>query len=154
MALVVLFAIALKKHNKELAKIERIPEVALTTINGEEVLLAESKPGWRTAILFFSHDCEFCRKEIEGIIVFKDTFLNTNWIFVTMSPREELDYFLMEFPLENIDGAKVCVENFPELAMALHVTSPPSLFIYNSDGYIEHYKRGVVSIRTILEWLK
>lgn len=154
MALGGLFAVALRKHNAERTKIERIPEIILTTIDGEEFSLAEMNPGRKVAILFFSPDCEFCRKEVEGIIASKDSFVGVEWVFVTIAPHEELDIFLQEYPLNAIEDTKICIEEFPELFLALDVTAPPSIFIYNSDGHIEHYKRGAVSIRTILEWLK
>jgi len=153
-ALGTLFTVALVKHNAELDKIESIPNINLTTIDGEGFCLSENTQCRHTAILFFSTDCEFCRKEIEGIINARETLSGVNWIFVTISVFEELDSFMHEYPLFKIENAKICIEEYPELHMALDVSSPPSLFIYDSNGHIEYYKRGAVSINTILEWLK
>lgn len=153
-ALSILFAFALKKHNYELNKIELLPDISLTTIDGEEFSLTASRSERKTAILFFSTDCEFCRKEIKGIIAAKETFLGIDWVFVTISSKEDVDAFLIECPLDIIDGAKVCIEESPDFLFALNITSPPSLFIYDVNGRLENYSRGAISIQTILEWLK
>ena len=152
-ALVILFISALHKHNEKAEKIEHIPDASLITIDGEEFSLTEMRRGQKTALLFFSPDCEFCQKEIEGIIENKDTFPNVKWVFVTLPAREELDDFLSEYPLGSIPDAKVCIADEPQLYIALNVTAPPTLFIYGSDEHLEHYSRGAVSIKTILEWL-
>lgn len=144
---------ALRKHNEKLKKIERIPVFTLVTIGGEEFSLTEQKRGRRTALLFFSPDCEYCRKEIEGIVANRDSFEKTDWVFITLAPEGDLHEFLLEYPLESIPGAKVVREEWPELYLALDVTAPPTLFIYDSDGRLDHYSRGAVSIKTILEWL-
>lgn len=154
MALVVMFLLALKKHNAEMAKIERIPNTTLFTIEGETFFLAETQPEHKKAIMFFSTDCEFCRKEIEGIIALKDLFSDIEWVFVTISSIENLEPFLNEYPLHSIPGAKVCVEDFPDLFISMNVTAPPVLFIYDALGNLEHYNYGSVSIKTIQEWLK
>lgn len=144
---------ALMKHNEKAEKIERIPEITLVTIDGVEFPLAERKRGRRAALLFFSPDCEYCRKEIEGIVANRDSFEKTDWVFITLAPEGDLHEFLLEYPLESVPGAKVVREEWPELFLALDVTAPPTLFIYDSDGRLEHFSRGAVSIKTILEWL-
>lgn len=153
-ALVCMFFGALVKHNSEMARIERIPNLALATIDGEVLSLSELTSGQKTAILFFSPDCEFCKKEIDGIIAERNTLSCIQWVFVTISSYEDLSSFLTKFQLNIIPGAKICIEEYPELHMALGVTSPPSLFIYDTNGKLEHYRRGAVSIKTILEWLR
>ena len=104
--------------------------------------------------MFFSPDCEFCRQELKGIIDNRKSFRNVDWVFVTLSPQEELEEFLLEYPLQSVPEARICIEEWPELFGALDVTAPPSIFIYDAEGLLEHYKRGAVSIKTILEWLK
>lgn len=153
-ALGVLLAIGFRKHNEKQASIRHIPDITINTIEGDTFSLSETRPGRKTAILFFSTDCEFCRKEIEGIIAAKEMHDGIEWVFVTISPLDDLESFLIDYPLESIPGAKVCREDYPELHITMNVTAPPSLFIYDADGDIEHYKRGAVSIKTILEWLK
>lgn len=150
----VLFFVALQKHNAKTTKIEKLPACSLVTIEAEEFSLATLKPERKTAIMFFSTDCEFCRKEIEGVIANRDLFNGIVWVFVTLSPREELDLFLSKYPLYLIPDAKVCVEEWPEVFLTFDVVAPPSIFIYDRDGNLEHYKHGAVSINTIMEWFR
>lgn len=63
MALGALFFFALKKHNAEMGNIRNLPEMTLVTIDGHEFQLSETRSGRKTAIMFFSPDCEFCRQE-------------------------------------------------------------------------------------------
>lgn len=152
-AMGILFLCALKKHNGQLAKIAHVPDVALITVDEHEFNLSELRSGRKMALLFFSPDCEFCKKELKGILSQKGKFDGVDWVFVTIAPIEELMSFLSEYPLGSILGAKVCLEDSPELFMIFDVTSPPSIFIYDADGNLENYKRGAVSIKTILGWL-
>lgn len=154
MALGFMFFLALKKHNAQAARITHIPSLELVSINGERLLLNEISSGRRTAILFFSPDCEFCLKEIEGIIENRTSLEGADWVFVTLSPLEEVEAFLMEYPIGVIQNADVCIDTDLKLFDALDIKAPPSLFIYDADGELEHYNRGAVSIKTILEWMK
>ena len=154
MTLGVMFFLALRKHHAEVAKIEKIPNITLTTIEGTEIAIAEPTNTRKKAILFFSPDCEFCRKEIEGIISSRDSFQGISWLFITLSSCEELDLFLTQYSLSEMNNANICILKSPEILLALDITSPPSLFIYGLTGELEHYKRGAVSIKTILEWLE
>ncbi len=154
LALGFLFLSALRKHNVESNRIQRMPQITLCTIDGEVFSPANLTPLKNTAILFFSPDCEFCQKEIDGILANASSFTGTIWIFVTLSSRDDLTGFLMERPIGSIPDAKICMEETPRLFTTFDVTAPPSLFIYNAYGKLEHHKYGAVSIKTILEWLK
>lgn len=152
--LLTLFFSALHEHRDKVAKIEHIPDVTLVTIDGDTFSLQSQKPSRKTAIMFFSPDCEFCMKELEGIVNARNDFSGIDWVFVTLAQREELDSFLQYYPLETIPGARICIEDKPELLMALDISAPPALFVYNADGYLEQCQRGAVSIQTIIEWLR
>lgn len=148
------FLFALRKHNAKSARIGQIPDITLTTLDGTDFSLAKLKPERKVAILFFSPECEFCKKEMEGILNSRDNYSGIDWVFVTISSFEELDSFLVDYPIDTIDDARICIVDSPDLLIALDITSPPSLFIYDSDGHLEYSKHGAVSIKTILEWLK
>jgi len=154
MALVVALCIALKKHYSAMEKINRMPSSELVTLTGERFSLNDLRPERKTAFLFFSPDCEFCRKEIEGITANSESFQGIVWVFVTLPPIEDLESFLSDYPLESIPESKVCIDETLELFDSLDVTAPPSLFVYDAQGNLEHYNRGAVSIKTILEWMK
>ena len=154
MALGALFFFALKKHNAEMGNIRNLPEMTLVTIDGHEFQLSETGSGRKTAIMFFSPDCEFCRQELKGIIDNRISFQSIDWVFVTLSSQEEFEEFLHEYPLQTVPDARICVEKRPDLFLALDITAPPAIFIYDAEGLLEHYKRGAVSIKTILEWLE
>lgn len=133
---------------------ECIPSAELVTVAGDRFILDELGAVRKTALLFFSPECEYCRKEIEGIIENRSLFDGSVWVFVTMPPVEELWAFMAEYPLDAVSGSKICVDESFELYETFDITAPPSIFIYDADGRLEHYNRGAVSIKTIIEWMK
>lgn len=149
-----LFFSELSKHRIKAENIRFIPEIELTAIDGSVVSLSKLDGVSKTAILFFSPGCEYCRKEIEGILANKDSFSLTNWVFITLAPREDVDEFMVQYPLGSIPRANVCIAEGPDLYLAMDISSPPTLFIYGADGEILHYQRGAISINVLLDWLK
>jgi len=148
-----LFFFALNKHNQSKEKISRIPSVELVDIDGETFRLPELLPERKTALLFFSHDCEFCQKEIQGILEEAAFVEGVIWVFVTPSQRDALEVFFSEFPINMIPDAKVCITESADLYASLDVSAPPAIFIYNKKGDLEFYHRGALSIKTIIEKL-
>lgn len=153
MALGTLLFIEIQKRTEEKVRILQIPHINLITINDEEFSLNRIEPEGKTAILFFSVECEFCRKEIEDILLCSLSLTGVNWVFISISPQEELDIFMLDYPIGTIPNSRICIGNNQELFSLFDVTAPPSLFIYSAAGVLEHYKRGAVPIKTILEWL-
>lgn len=154
MALGIMFFLTLEKHNTLIAGIKHIPNILLSTIDGKDFYLAELQSKRKTAILFFSPECEFCKKEIEGIIERNGECQNVQWVFITIAQPEELEPFLKEYPIESIPNAFLLREVFPEMHIKFDVTAPPSLFIYDEHGKLIKEHRGATSIKTIVEELK
>ena len=152
-ALAIMLSTALRKHTAQMACITQLPDTVLVTISGETLFLTNHNSDQRTVLMFFSPDCEYCRKEIMGIISNAADIKMVDWIFLTISSQDDMDAFLKEYPLLTIPKATIVIDELAEFHRALGVTAPPSIFIYDGNGILEHYKRGAVSIKTILEWL-
>lgn len=146
---------AAKRAEHKIAFFRAMPEIKALTISGDSLktndVLDTTK---RTAILFYSPDCEFCQKEIEGIIDRKEELNNIQWIFITIAQPEELNTFLKEYPIESIQDAILLREDFPEMHIRFDVSSPPALFIYDEYGNLMKMHRGATSIKTIVAELK
>lgn len=153
-ALFVMFLFALYRHSARMARIKYLPQDTLVSIYGEEFRLDEVQCGSKTALMFFSHDCEFCRKEIEGIVDNAYKMLNVSWVFVTPSPVEDVNVFLGEYYLDKLPYVKICCLNTPDLFVKFDVSAPPALFIYDENGELMKYQKGAVSISEILKWLE
>lgn len=145
----------ISKKNAKRPDIAQMPEIKAVTLCGESFISYEElDPSKRTAILFFHPDCEYCRKELEGILSRHGEMRNMQWIFLTLAPEETVQEFLMEYPLEAIPNALVLRDDWPEMHRKYKVKGPPALFVYDENGQLFYQHRGAVSIKTIVERLK
>lgn len=132
-----------------------MPEINALTVSGDSLRVNDYlDPTKRTSILFFGPDCEFCQKEIEGILERNGECRAVQWIFITIAQPEELEPFLKEYPIESIPNAFLLREDFPEMHIKFDVSAPPALFIYDEQGTLMKMHRGATSIRTIVAELK
>lgn len=132
-----------------------MPEINALTVYGDSLRVNDYlNPTKRTSILFFGPDCEFCQKEIEGIIERNGECRDVQWVFITIAQPEELEPFLNEYPIESIPGAFLLREDFPEMHIRFDVSAPPALFIYDEQGNLMKMHRGATSIRAIVAELK
>ena len=146
---------AASRHGSKVDRIRQLPEINAFTIYGECFDSAEYlDPAKRTAILFFHPECEYCRKEIEGIIARQREFRNVQWLFITLAPTEIVEEFLTEYPLESILDAYVLREDWPDTYKRFGVKGPPALFIYDENGNLLKRHMGATSIKTIVQELQ
>lgn len=136
-------------------EIEQMPEITAVTLSGEGFSSSkELDVSMRTAIFFFHPECEYCRKELDGILDHHGEMRNMQWLFLTLAPEEVVQEFFMEYPLETIPNAWVLREDWPEMHQKYKVKGPPALFVYNENGQLFYEHRGAVSIKTIVGKLK
>lgn len=141
-------------HRNVPVDVEKMPEIRALTISGDSLKCANFNSHKRTAILFFNPDCEFCQVEIKGILEGYSECRDVQWIFLTLAPQEELQDFLLKYPVDSITDAYLLREDFPAMHISFGVTAPPVLFIYDEYGVLMKKHKGSTSIKTILEELK
>lgn len=108
----------------------------------------------RTALFFFHPECEYCRKELEGVLTRHSECRNVQWLFLTLAQAEEVGTFQREYPLETIPDAYVLREDWPDIHRQFGVTGPPALFIYDESGKLMKRYMGATSIKTIVQELQ
>lgn len=149
LSLIVLFFWALSKHRERASRIGHCPEFAVQCTDGSQFRPTSSNSS-PLVLMFFSPDCEFCQKEIEGIIANVREFQGVRWLFVTIS---EVDDFLIDYPIDAIPNASICIDVDGSLMRTFDVTAPPAIFVYDEMGALIGFRRGAVPINTILQWL-
>ena len=146
---------AASRRGSKVDGIRQLPEIKVFTIYGDSFDASEYlAPDKRTALLFFHPECEYCRKEVEGIIARQKEFRNVQWLFITLAPTEILEAFLKEYPIESIPDAYVLREDWPDIHRQFGVKGPPALFIYNENGDLIKRHMGAISIKTIVQELQ
>ena len=143
------------EQKKGLSGIEQLTEIKALTIYGDSFSSTEVlRPEKRTALLFFHPECEYCRKELEGIIAHHQECRNIQWLFLTLASEDKVQEFLLEYPLDNIADAYVLRENWPDIYARYRVKGPPDLFIYDEGGKLIKHHKGATSIKTIVNALQ
>ncbi len=146
---------AASRHRSKLEGIRQLPEINAFTIYGERFDSAEYlDSSKRTALLFFHPECEYCRKEVEGILAWHREMRNVQWLFITLAPTEVIEEFLVEYPLESVQDAYLLRENWPDTYEQFGVKGPPALFIYDESGNLMKRHMGATSIKTIVQDLQ
>ena len=146
---------AASRHGSRVEGISQLPEINVFTIHGESFDSAEClDPSKRTALLFFHPECEYCQKEVEGILARHREMRSVQWLFITLAPTEVVEEFLAEYPLESIPDAYVLRENWPDTYEQFGVKGPPALFIYDENGNLIKRHMGATSIKTIVQELQ
>lgn len=79
---------------------------------------------------------------------------DVQWLFITLAPAEEVETFLMEYPLESIPDAHVLREDWPATHKLYGINGPPALFIYDENGNLTTRHMGATSIKTIVRELQ
>lgn len=146
---------AASRHGSKVEGIRQLPDIKVFTIYDDNFDAADYLDSTkRTALLFFHPECEYCRKELEGIIARQKEFRNVQWLFITLAPTEIVEEFLIEYPLESIPDAYVLREDWPDTYKQFGVKGPPALFIYDENGNLMKRHMGATSIRTIVRELQ
>lgn len=145
----------ISKKKAERPDIVQMPEIVAVTLSGDGFSSSkELDMSKRTAILFFHPECEYCRKELEGILARHGELRNMQWLFLTLAPEEDVQEFLMEYSLGTIPNAWILREDWPDIHQKYKVKGPPALFAYDEKGLLFYQHRGAVSIKTIVEKLR
>lgn len=146
---------AASRRSSKVGGIKQLPEINVFTIYGERFDSADYLDSTkRTALLFFHPECEYCRKEVEGILARHREMRRVQWLFITLAPTEVVEEFLAEHPLESIPDAYVLRENWPDTYEQFGVKGPPALFIYDENGNLMKRYMGATSIKTIVQDLQ
>ena len=151
----VLLYIALSRHNAKYASIKQLPKLKALTLYGDTLGIYECiDTTKRTALFFFHPECEYCKKEIEGVLTRHSECRDVQWIFLTIAPAEEVEEFLMEYPIQAITDVYVFREDWPDIHRQFGVKGPPALFIYNENRHLMKRHMGAISIKTIVQELQ
>lgn len=150
-----LFFWALHQHLRTTNDISCMPDINALSIDGYDIHVNEYlDPQKRTAVVFFHPECEFCQQEIDGIINKYSECHNVQWVFLTLASSDEINVFLIDYPILTIPNSYVIREDWPNICRKLNFTAPPEMLIYDKNGKLIKNHKGATSIRTIVEELQ
>ena len=152
--LVGLFLFSLLRHRQQQARIERLPVFAARLLDGTAFSSSALPTSRRTAVLFFSPDCEFCRVELDHIVRRGNKWNDVQWLLVTVADRAAVLDFLMDCPADALPGAHILLDEQGSVFSLFGVTAPPVLHVYDENRRLMHSGKGATSISVINKWLQ
>lgn len=146
---------AISKHYARFAEIKQLPVITAHSVQGEVFVSTEHLDlKKRTVLLFFHPECEYCKKELDGVLSRHQECRNVQWLFLTLASSSVVEDYLMEHPLNSIPDAYVLREDWPVTYKLFDVKGPPALFIYDENGILIKRYKGATSIDSIVQDLR
>lgn len=149
-AVVLLLICSERKRIQKREPYRIMPEICALDVFGDSINCNSMlNPEKKTAILFFSPECNACRKEINDIVTFQSEFQDIQWVFITIAQYEELHSFVKECPISSLPDAFLLREDYPTNHLLFDVSTPPALFVYNEKGKLIAMRRGEILLRSM-----
>lgn len=139
------------RQQDKLADIEWLPEMTTSSIDNKPVTIAAS--GRAVLLLFFHPECDFCQEEAKLLLQNPEILSSTENFFVTFADIDQVDSFLVKYPLDEIPRSTFCIDTLMTTFRRLHVDAPPALFVYDQQGKLVSHHHGFSTVEDILETL-
>ena len=113
-----------------------------------------SKKG-QTLIIFYTTECIHCQIAVEHMNDNYEKFKNTNIIFVTTYPKEEINRFFDTYGTHFKDAKNVTklFDSNDEFLFSFNPVSFPSFYLFDKDKKLITYKKGSIEFRDIFNYI-
>lgn len=121
-----------------------LPVLEFKTINGNTIetkdFINDNIP---CAILFFHPDCSFCENEIKEVLASCVKGSNYEWLMITVASKDQAELYFHSFNIDIARNIHIISEEESLQAYRIYdVSSPPAIFIYNSNGKLIWHRKG------------
>lgn len=133
--------------------IKNLPSFGFTTLNYEIFNSDSLLSNKNNFLLFFNTTCEHCQYETEQILKNKAAFTNTNILFISKQPINELKVFDSIYQIYENSSMKLLQDSLDITFKIFGINSNPSSIIYDSNKKLLNAFKGEVKIETIISLL-
>ena len=131
---IVSIGLSVVRYSENKKTIETFPTFSAWTVEGEKISVVNQDKSLYTCLVFFSPECNACRKKISQIIDYGSRVESLRWLFVTQAPYEDVSRFIVETGLYRFSNATTLLLDSPELFTKYRISGFPALFLYGPDG--------------------
>lgn len=132
---------------------KKLPDLNLTTLDGEKVGTSDIKNGHKLLFIFFSTECSHCTYQTElltsGIKKLADK--NIEVYMVTPFGKHETDSFYTVHNLSKISHIHVWLDTWHEFDYKFNPGSFPMLYFFDEKHHLEAVRIGVRTISEIID---
>lgn len=123
-------------------KLSSIPSIELYDLNDELVKLNEVCTGRKTIIICFDTGCEICHIEAREFLRLQDKFRDSQIMFISNNPIDEIRQFITDNKLENSGYFFLNDRNY-QLARNYDIPTVPFMLLYIDNKLYKSYKGGI-----------
>jgi len=132
-----------------------IPPFHLLKVDSATYLTKDDiKKGRRTIVMFFSPDCDHCKRQTDSILADFAEFKNIEIVMATYQPFEEMKEFNTHYRLSEHPNIKIGRDEKFFLAPFYKIRNLPYLALYNKKGKLVTTFEGTQKVGTILNAFK
>lgn len=127
-------------------EVYRIPNLALSNLNGEKINIYESSQNQYILLSFVQSDCDFCLEEINQLSDSIDLVKDMKVFLISSEPTKQLEILNSLITNERIILLSDKGNAFTRI---FKVNNYPSLFLFDKDKNLIKYFKGSVSVSEI-----
>lgn len=140
------------KSEVKLATKNDIPNLSLTTIDGEEISFKEDFQG-KTMLVLFQPDCEDCQREVQQIKDNIEAFKDYKLYFVSSANTSQITAFAEHYQLNDNEKIVFAHTTVQDVIQNLGQVPAPSVYIYSEEGLLIKSFNGEVGVDQIKAYL-
>ena len=132
-----------------LNRIAEWPDVMIKTLDGAEISTGQFQSEKPILFNYFNSECIFCQAEIIDITDHNELVRSANLIFISDEKPEVIEKFLQHHRLNEHHRNLFLVDSEKILRDFYGIRSVPATYIYDADGQLVEFFRGMISAETI-----
>lgn len=145
-SVIVFLAIKIQDNNdkRDLSgdQLSSIPPVEVYNLKDEPVKLNEVCTGRKTIIVCFDTGCEICHIEAREFLRLQDKFRDSQIMFISNNPIDEIRQFITDNKLENSGYFFLNDRNY-QLVRNYDIPTTPFILLYIDNKLYKSYKGGI-----------
>lgn len=141
-----------EKSEMKLATTNDVPNLSLTTVDGEEITFKEDFQG-KTMLVLFQPDCDDCQREAQAIKDDIAAFKDYKLYFVSSANISQITAFAERYQLNGNEKIVFAQTTVQDVIQNLGQVPAPSVYIYSEKGLLTKSFNGEVGIDQIKAYL-
>jgi len=142
------------QYKKEVAKrISFIPAFSFVQLNGQVFATKDLQRNKNTLFVYYNSECEYCQSEVRQIQENLVGFKNTQLIFISFEPMEDIQKFAIDYQFDHKPNVLFLQDSKLEFSEIFDANSIPFMLLYNPQQELLQKFKGATKIANVLKHL-